>query len=301
MAPIKDYLLQILYRLNISKNKWPKTLLKYANMQSYKKHFGYEFDYNHPKNFTEKIQWYKFNYQHIDMLKIVDKYEFKNYIKLKLGEGYTISVFGVWDSVEAFRKDWSILPDKFCLKSTLSSEGNNIKVIIKQETDLNELCSQIESWFDKRNTLVNSYCCGYHKGIPRILAEEYKESVKNQLYDYKIFCFDGKPFCIYAAAEHFMDEHYPISFYDFEWNMMDVKYGEHRNEFVPKPKHLEKMKELALQLSQGFPYIRVDFFDTDDKLYLAEMTFYPGGGFSQYSPSTFNDYLGDLFVLPPEN
>ena len=33
------------------------------------------------------------------MTRIVDKYEFKNYIKEKLGDGYTVPLLGVWDRV----------------------------------------------------------------------------------------------------------------------------------------------------------------------------------------------------------
>lgn len=71
----------------------------------------------------------------------------------------------------------------------------------------------------------------------------------------------------------------------------------HRTRFIPKPPHFEEMKEIATKLSQDFPFIRVDFFDTPDKLYMAELTFYPGGGLTQYYPVEFNKLLGDMFEL----
>ena len=75
---------------------------------------------------------------------------------------------------------------------------------------------------------------------------------------------------------------------------MDVKYGNHTiNPSVPKPYHFEKMMELAKILSKDFPFVRVDFFDTKEKLYLAELTFYPGGGVTPYHPEAFNKELGD--------
>ena len=58
------------------------------------------------------------------------------------------------------------------------------------------------------------------------------------------------------------------------------------------------MLEIVKKLSVGFPFVRVDFFDTEEKLYLAEMTFYPGGGLFRYDPESFNKELGDLFILP---
>ena len=77
--------------------------------------------------------------------------------------------------------------------------------------------------------------------------------------------------------------------------------GHHPNGDVPKPTHLEEMLELSKVLSKGFPHLRVDFFDTDEKLYVAEMTLYTGGGYSIYDPQSFNEKMGELFKLPINN
>jgi hypothetical protein len=58
------------------------------------------------------------------------------------------------------------------------------------------------------------------------------------------------------------------------------------------------MLELSKVLSKDFPHIRVDFFDTDEKLYIAELTLYTGGGYSYYEPQSFNKQMGELFKLP---
>lgn len=60
------------------------------------------------------------------------------------------------------------------------------------------------------------------------------------------------------------------------------------------------MKEFGKILSEDFPFVRVDFFDTEDHLYLAELTFNPGGGFTPYYPESFNKEMGELFVLPEQ-
>lgn len=293
-----DFTCRVLSKLGVTKNHWPVFLLEYGNMKAYKERHGYSFDLNNPVLFTEKIQWYKTRYRIPDQVRYVDKYLFKELIKEKLGgEDYTIPLYGAWTCVDEFRKAWTSLPEKFCLKSTLQSDGKFIKVIEKSNTDLDKLCKEVRAWLKPKNLLINSYCSAYYKAIPRILAEEYMETIKNQLYDYKFFCFGGKPYCVYAATEHFQDEFYPISFYDLEWNQLDVQYGNHRNEFIPKPLHFEEMKVIARKLCQGFPFIRVDFFDTTEKLYVAELTFYPGGGQTPYQPVEFNEKLGSLMNL----
>ena len=58
------------------------------------------------------------------------------------------------------------------------------------------------------------------------------------------------------------------------------------------------MKRISKQLSKGHPFLRVDFFDTEDKLYLAELTLYPGGGVVPYQPKSFDVEMGRKFHVP---
>lgn len=288
---------KIYSRLGILKNHWPVSLLEYGNMKLFRYYKGYSFDLNHPQLFTEKVQWYKTRFHRDDIVRYVDKFLFKDLIKEKLGDGYTITLLGSWTTLSEFRKSWNDLPDKFCLKSTLQSDGKYIKIIEKDKISLDELCSEIKEWLKPKNLLINSFCTAYHKAIPRIIAEEYMESIKDQLFDYKYFCFNGSIKCIYVAQDHFGKDGSHISFYDLNWNKLDVKYGNHIVGDAPCPKHYQEMVEIAKKLSQGFPFIRVDFFDTDEKLYVAELTFYPGGGFSKFQPDSFDKDLGSLFKL----
>ena len=293
----KNIICRVLERLGITKNHWPIFLLEYSNMELFKLKQGYSFDLDNPHLFTEKLQWQKTRFNRPDLVRYVDKYLFKELIKDKLGDGFTIPMYGAWTNVNDFRKAWDSLPEKFCLKSTLQSNGNFIKIIEKSKVDVDKICNEVKEWLKPKNLLIHSFCSAYYKAVPRILAEEYMESVKDQLYDYKFFCFDGKPYCLYAATEQFQDECYPVSFYDLEWKQMNVQYGNHRKEFIPKPLHFEEMKEIALKLCQGFPFIRVDFFDTPNKLYVAELTFYPGGGLTPYHPVEFDEKLGNMLQL----
>ena len=282
--------------------KWPINLLVEADLRAFRRKHGYEMNINAPVSFTEKIQWYKLFYDGCgNMHEIVDKYHFKQYIEKKIGKGYTIPLLGYWTNIQDLKKDWHKLPEVFCLKSTISSEGNNIKIIHnKSNINISDLAKEIKSWLNPKNTMLDSYCRAYYKTKPGILAEEYMENVKNQLYDFKVFCFDGQPYCIYAAIEHFDKNDYPIVFYDLNWNKLDVKYGIHQTGNVPCPSHLKEMIDIAKQLSVGFPFVRVDFFDTDKKLLLAEMTFYPGGGLSPYYPKSFDEKMGSFFNLPTD-
>ena len=283
-----------------SKNHWPTFLLENRLMSFYEKQAGYRMDIKHPQTFTEKLQWYKLYYKgdgHLE--RIVDKYLFKDYIKEHLGEGYTIPLLGAWTDINQLEKDWNSLPEEFCLKSTLQSDGKCIKFIHdKSSIQFDTIKEELKEWLNPKKTLINSFCKAYYNATPRILAEEYMQNVKDQLFDYKFFCFNGEPYCIYTAVEHFSEKGSTITFYDLNWKKMDVQYGNHEVGDLPKPIHYDEMLNISKKLSKGFPFLRVDFFDTEEKVFLAELTLYPGGGTTLYQPESFNKELGNLFVLP---
>jgi hypothetical protein len=269
-------------------------------LDCYEEQFGYRMDINHPKTYTEKIQWYKAFYTgdgHLD--RIVDKHLFKQYVKEKVGDGYTIPLIGVWTDIKSLEKDWANLPEEFCLKSNVKYGGSWVDIIHKKsEVNFNKKKWEWAQWLLYKWSLINGFTVAYYNCTPKILAEQYVENVKDQLFDYKVMCFDGQPFCIEAAKERFGSNGPSFTFYDLKWNKLDVTSGHHPNEDIPHPNHLGEMLEIAKKLSEGFPHVRVDFFDTPEKLYVAEMTFFTGGGYSYYEPQSFNEKMGELFKLP---
>ena len=57
------------------------------------------------------------------------------------------------------------------------------------------------------------------------------------------------------------------------------------------------MIEFAKKLSAPFPFVRVDFYDLHDKLYVGEMTFKSGGGFSKFEPVDWDYRFGEMLDL----
>ncbi len=296
LVDVKSYLI---YKFKGPRKDWSiADRTKYV-MAEYEHSHGYRFDISSPVLFTEKIAWYKLFYDNELFPRIVDKVEFKKFIEERLGPGHTIPMYGAWDSIEDLERDWDSLPEEFFIKSNSSSAGHNMTAIHKKsEVNFKEFRKELKTWFDPRRTLINGDSMAYYKLKPRVLAEEYKSNIKDQLFDYKFFCFNGEPVYIYVAQDHFGSDGSHISFYDLDWNKLPVQYGDHIVGDAPCPAHFEQMKEYARKLAPGFPFVRVDFFDTGDELYLAEMTFYPGGGFTPYKPESFNKAMGDLFALP---
>lgn len=276
--------------------EWPLEKLVEEDMKFYEQCHGYRFDIKHPVLFTEKIQWYKFFFTHPDINIVTDKVKFKSYITEKLGEGHVVPMYGAWGNLDDMERDWNALPMTFILKANLSSDGNCI-MIIKEKDSVNfkELRKELKEWLRPENTLMNSFVTRTYHSTPMILAEEFISDIGHLIYDYKFFCFNGEPKYIYVQTAR---KNSKISFYNIGWNRLEVKYGDHENCDVPKPKHFDEMMEIAKKLSVGFPFIRVDFFDTDNKLYIAELTLNPGGGLTPYTPLSFNEELGKYFNVP---
>ena len=268
------------------------------------KHTGRRMDFRSPKGFNEKLQWYKLYYYNADSCRIIDKAGFKPYVSEKIGDGHTAELYGVWD--DAGKVDLSGIPLPFVLKSNCSSYGNNLLFIYdRKQCDPDSLMPELEKWLDPMNTELAGFCREYYEiKKPLIIAEAFLGNGQEPPADYKFYCFNGKPHCVYSACDHFaggMPVHSAISFYDMSWKTLDVRYGDADQRVLPRPKHFEEMKRAAEILSEGFPFVRVDFYDRDDTYYLGEMTLSPGDGFRSFDPQSFDDELGELFKLPKRN
>lgn len=57
------------------------------------------------------------------------------------------------------------------------------------------------------------------------------------------------------------------------------------------------MLELAERLSHNLPFVRVDFYNIEGKIYIGELTFYPYGIYGKLEPREWDMELGKLLNL----
>jgi hypothetical protein len=69
---------------------------------------------------------------------------------------------------------------------------------------------------------------------------------------------------------------------------------------MKKPKNLNKMLNITKTLANNFPFVRVDLYCINDKVYFGELTFYPWSGYINFTPNSFNYELGRKLELPKE-
>lgn len=261
---------------------------------------GYYLDLDNPKTFNQKIQWLKLYYQTPLMEQCVDKCEFKRYITSVIGSGYVVPTYGEYINENDI--DFNSLPEQFVLKSNVQSDSRHI-IIVKNKKYINidKIKTILSFWLQRRNNLCSSYCSAYHNVKPKILIEKYIEAKNGSLIDYKFMCFNGEAKLLFTVIGRNREMY--VDFYDLEWNKLPFKRKYPNSNYnTPKPKNFELMIEIANKLAKPFPFVRVDFYeDLYGKLYIGELTFYPGGGYEIFNPSEWDYRLGELLSLPINN
>jgi hypothetical protein len=256
--------------------------------------FHKKLNLNAPVTYNEKLQWLKLYDRNPMYAKLVDKYDVRKYVAEKIGEQYLIPLLGVWDRFEDI--DFEKLPDQFVLKCTHDSGGLYI-CRDKSKLNIEEVKKKINRSL-KRNYYYHSREWPYKSIKPRIICEKYMvDESMTDLKDYKFFCFDGVPRALYVASNRSVETRF--DFYDMDFNYLPVQqYYKNSGKQFTKPRGFDEMVNLAKILSEGFPHVRVDFYDVNGKVYVGEMTFYHFGGFKKFEPESFDEWLGSWLILP---
>lgn len=268
-----------------SDKRYLKILFKYRLKKS--------LDLKAPKTFNEKMQWLKLNNRKKAYINLVDKYEVKQIISSQLGEEYVIPTIGVWKKFDEI--DFELLPEQFVLKSTHDSGG---LVICKDKRSFDYLKAKVKI---EKSLRRNYYWHGrewpYRYVEPRIIAEPFlfdpKKPEAKSLLVYKFMCFGGVP-RIVQTIQNDKTPYETIDYFDVEWNLLDLRQNFPNSEKpLCRPHSFSKMLELATILSQGQPFLRVDFYEIDEKPIFSELTFFSDSGTASFNPTTWDQKLGD--------
>lgn len=246
-----------------------------------------------PQTFNEKLNWLKLYNQNPLYTKLADKYLAKEYVAGVIGEEYVVRNYGVWKTFDEI--DFDSLPDRFILKATHDSGG---VTICRDKSQLDMLALKIK--FDrilKTNYFYKLREWVYKNAEPKIIADELLDDHSgHELTDYKFWCFNGEAKIMYITNK---GENIYENFYDMDYTPIDINHGYPRRfpEYT-KPQNFELMKSLAAKLSKDIPFVRVDFFDIDGKVYFGEFTFYDWAGMKSFVSKDWDKLLGDWIKLP---
>ena len=255
---------------------------------------GEKLNLDNPQTFNEKIQWLKLYESTPLKTKLADKYAVREWVQEKIGEKHLIPLLGVWDSFDEINFD--TLPEKFVLKCT---HGCGMNLIVKDKKTINyeEAKKKFNQWLQINYAFSVGLELHYKNIPPKIIAETYIAELDGEIYDFRVFCFNGEPKTVYVDAGSGTPEH-TRNIYDLEWNLQPILVSYPPLKIpLEKPRNFEQMLDMARILSEGITFVRVDFYDMGETIYFGEMTFTPQSGIGNMPKDHCREF-GDWIELP---
>ena len=255
-----------------------------------------ELNLKKPKRINEKIQWMKLYDKNPLYTILSDKHLVRQYIADTIGEQYLVPSIGYWDRPEDI--DFDSLPSAFVLKCNHNS-GKGM-CICKNKADLNNsiVIERLQEGLQEDYAIKGRewpYKNIERKIVGEVLLEDSLGA--DELTDYKVMCFNGTPKLI--QVHHGRFKHHTIDYYTSDWQRTEVYTHDvpKSDTDTEKPQCLDEMLRLSSKLSEGMPFVRVDWYCVNGRLYFGEMTFYDGSGFDDYIPDKYNELLGSWIDL----
>lgn len=230
-----------------------------------------------PIRYTEKLQYLRlYTYPKWDQVsKCAGRVSVREYVKNCGLEEILIKIYGIYDNFDEI--DFNLLPNQFVMKCSHAS-GFNYICYDKSNIDIPKLKKKFKKWL-RTNYGKKTIELHYSKIKPQIIIEELLLDNGKLPTEYKIHVFNGKAKSLYVVTSRGIDIRY--NNYYIDWTPFD---GSQFNGWkktdnpLAKPEDLDKLKEIAEILAAPFPFVRVDLYDINGKIYFSEMTFTPAKG-----------------------
>lgn len=266
----------------------------------YRMKTGRKLNLKNPQRFTEKLQWYKINYRNPVMHQCVDKYKVRQFVEQRGLEDILVPLIKKYDSIDQI--NWDELLDSFVMKTTHGGGGLNIIVCKdKKELDRKDIVEKLQTGNKPFEKNSGGREWAYYGLCSEIVVEKLlvnRENPEAGINDYKIFCYDGKPEYIIVDVDRYIG--HKRNFYDTKWNNLHISSDcPASNRGIEKPDNFERMMKIAEILSKGFPYVRVDLYNQEGRIYFGELTFYPWSGYVQFMPDEWDYKFGEPLRLIP--
>jgi hypothetical protein len=261
-------------------------------LKGYKRQFGVLPNLVRPRTLNEKIVRRMLFDRRPILTQLADKYAVREYVKTKVGAHVLPRLYWVTKAPDDI--PFGDLPSQFVVKPTHGSGWVHI-VYDKALLDQRELIDTCRRWLSQ-----NYYYCDrerVYKNIePRILVEELiNDGTGPAPIRYKVLVFGGRAHVIMVISG--TPDDLRCGLYGRSWEDTGVTYAgtKRTDEPLPRPPHLTEMLRYAEILGGGLDFVRVDLYDTPDKVYFGEITTTPLGGRMPFDSREFDRQLGDLW------
>jgi len=245
--------------------------------------------------FNDKITYRRLRLHDPLLHNFSDKLSMRDYVTGNLGVDCLPTLIEVSQSVSVFAQ----LEGPFVLKANHGS--GMVELVGAQRMLSQEQQRNAESW------LARDYCWdglewGYFGARRLLLVEEFLsvQGGEHSPPDYKFFVFDGRVEMIQIDTARF--EHHQRMLRRPDWSPINGSLGRFE---IPdandaaRPANLGVMLEWAAQLGNGVDFVRVDLYDTGERVLVGELTPYPGGGDERFIPRSLDAWLGKKWTQGP--
>ena len=250
----------------------------------------------HPSTFNEKMLKIKLEKYNKDPLvkRCADKYAVRGYVEEKGLSSILVPLVGVYDRPSQI--EWDKLPKRFVIKWNF---GCHMNIVCKDVNTLNKavIVNDLVKWGGQKPYLVNSELQYRLKDDEKkILVEQFLDNGKGESpEDFKVYCYNGVPLYFLVCCNRKESGQADYFYFDANWRFLpfDIK-----NQSLPegaeinRPEHLDLLISYSKILSEGFPFVRADFYIIGDKVYFGELTFTPCGCMDQAITDEANRILG---------
>lgn len=253
----------------------------------YRAFFGVWPSYRNPRSFNEHIHAYILRCRDPILRVSADKAHSREYIAREVGSHLLVPLLGVWDSANDV--PLATLPKPFVLKPTAAS-GLVHFVGEQDDIDEDELRAVMRHWIRRDYSQLHREWC--YRGLPRrVMAETMLRTESGGLpADYKAYVIGGKVRFLQVDRGRFA--HHTRNIYDAQWQPLPARWTLHKHDDDPRPACLEQMIETAEMLARPFEFLRIDYYIVDGRLYVGELTNYPGAGFERFIPYEYSLHIG---------
>jgi len=249
---------------------------KYIELQ-YKYITHHKLNWSNPKRYTEKLQYLRyFVYpKNKDVIRCAGRVTVRDFLKENNLESYLIPIYGVYDKFDDIK--FGELPDQFVMKCSHAC-GFNFICYDKSKIDLKALKKKFDKWL-KTNYGNKTVELHYSTIKPQIIIEKLLIENNKLPVEYKMHCFNGIAKSLYVVTNRGNDIRY--NNYYINWEPFDGSQfngWKKTDEPLQKPVNFEEMIKISEVLSAKFPFVRVDLYNIEGKIYFSEMTFTPAKG-----------------------
>ena len=248
-------------------------------------------NFHEPRTINEHIQEYMLRCRDPLLRLVADKLQCREYVAANAGPEFLVPLLGVWDDHAKVPIETLARP---CVLKPTAASGAVLFLRAGEAVDLREARRTMRRWLKRDYSRLHREWC--YAGLPRrVMAETMllDESGETAPLDYKAYVIGGAVRYIQVDRGRFT--HHTRNMYYPDWSLMPVRWSLETHPADPAPPRLAEMVAVAEHLARPFEFMRVDFYAIGDRIYVGELTNYPGAGFEKFIPGEYAYVVGALW------